>query len=199
MGRLEREHPGFTVRVSGLYPVSARTSLQMIRSLGASLTVAALLILATLAVATRSAKLGIVCVIPNLLPLGMVCLFLVASERPLQFTTVTVLAVVLGLAVDDTIHVLAGVRRAQKAGANIEAAVATTLESVGSSLVITTALLVAGFGAVGLSRAPLMSLFGWLVAGALLVALVADLLILPALLRVAFAPGRRFAIRETRS
>jgi predicted RND superfamily exporter protein len=189
LDRINQEHPGFSVRLSGLHPVSARTSLAMIDSLARSLAIAAVLIVATLAIAMRSARMGVVSVIPNLLPLSAICLFLAASGRPLQFTTVTVLTLVLALAVDDSIHLLAGFRRARKAGADTETAIMKTIGSVGDSLVITTALLVAGFGAVGLSKAPMMSLFGWLAAGALILALLADLIALPALLRIAY-PNR---------
>lgn len=186
-----QRHRGFAIRLNGLLPVSARTSLRMIGSLATSLAVAALLIAVTLCLAMRSVKLGLVSVVPNLLPLGAICLFLAASGRPLQFTTVSVLSIVLGLAVDDTIHMVAGFRRARRAGADVERAAAETVESVGGSLLLTTALLVSGFAAVGLSRAPLMSLFGGLASAALIVALVADLVVLPAWLRIVFATPDR--------
>lgn len=187
LAQVTHQLPGCEVTVNGLLPVTARTSLRMIGSLVKSLGVAAVFIFTTLAIATRSLRLGLVSILPNLLPLGAICLFLAFSGRPLQFTSVTVLTIVLGLAVDDTIHVLAWFQRLCRHGVDIETAIWKTYDSVGRSLVVTTALLVAGFGAVGLSRAPLMSLFGWLSAGALIVALITVFVLLPSLLRLVFA------------
>ena len=175
--------PGYVLAVSGLQAVSARASLQMIGALIGSLVVASLVIFVTLTAAVRSVRLGIISLVPNLLPLVAIGTYLVATDRPLQFTVVTLLTVVLGIAVDDTVHFLVAYRRVRASGAAVEDAIRETLDTVGVSLMITTGLLLTGFGAVGLSQAPQMALFGWLACLALVVALAADLLLLPALAR----------------
>ena len=168
--------------------MSARTSLRMIDALAVSLALACVVIFVAISLALRSIRLGLVTLPVNLLPLGAICLFLIAAARPLQFTNVTLLTVVLGIAVDDSIHFVVAFRRERAAGATAAGAIASALDTVGVSLVITTSLLLAGFGAVWLSKAPQMSLFGGLACLALLVALLADLLLLPALL-LRFSPA----------
>lgn len=188
LASLERDHAGFSFSLNGLLPVSARTSLRMIDALAMSLAIACVVIFVAISLALRSLRLGLVTLPVNLLPLGAICLFLVAASRPLQFTNVTLLTVVLGIAVDDSIHFVMAFRRKRTAGATAGQAIANALDTVGVSLVITTCLLFAGFGAVWLSEAPQMSFFGGLACLALLAALLADLLLLPALL-LEFSPA----------
>ncbi len=105
---------------------------------------------------------------------------------PLDLATVMVASIVLGLAVDSTIHTLAHHReRRREVGAR--AAVVEKLERAAPAYLLTAAILCAGFGVCGLSDFAPTARFGQLAAAALALSLVANLLLVPAL----FGGGER--------
>ena len=179
------DHPGFEIALSGLRVVTSRSSVRMIETLARSLGLAAIFIFVIIAVAFRSLRIGLVSIVPNVLPLAAIGAFLALSGRPLQFTSVTVFSVCLGIAVDDTIHLLVALRRERHRGGTALERVRRAVATVGPALVITTALLIVSFGAIFLSEMPLLRLFAVLCCSTFAIALVADLIFLPALL-VAF-------------
>ena len=170
--------------VAGLTVVSTQTSLGMIGDLNRSLGVAVLLICVILAVAFGSVRLGLISMVPNVLPLLGVGALLFVTGRPLQYTSVAVFAVGLGLAVDDTIHFLTAYRRGLATGRSIPESVRFSLETVGPALCATTALLVAGLATLWLGEMPMVQLFGLLMCALLVLALIADLVVLPAMLQI---------------
>ena len=97
-----------------------------------------------------------------------------------------VAAVVLGLAVDDAIHLLDAYRGRRAAGDAAPLALAASVRRVGRALVTTSLALSLGFSALALSPWQTVASFGSIAAIAILGALAANLLLLPALL-VAFA------------
>ncbi len=179
-------HPGYRIHLTGLLVVSAESSLTMIGALARSLGLAAALIFGVVMLAFRSVRLGVVSLLPNLFPLATVAALLVWIGHPLQYTSATVFGIALGIAVDDTIHLLSGFQRAQRQGLNAGAALRQSLCRAGSAVVITTVLLVAGFGTLLLSGLPKIRLFGALACAALGVALLCDLILLPAVTLLAF-------------
>lgn len=181
---------GISARVGGLTAVSTAASVRMIGDLGRSLGFAALVIFAAMALAFRSLTLALISLTPNLLPLLSAVAALVLLGIPLQYTGVAVLTIGLGIAVDDTIHFLVAWRR-HRTRVGREAAVRRTVRTVGQALVTTTGLLVVGLATLAISDLPTIRQFGLLMCLLLVVALVADLLALPAL-TILFdpAPGR---------
>ena len=107
----------------------------------------------------------------------------------LQLTTVIALTIAFGIAVDDTIHFLATYVRQRAAGLAPCAAIDHTLERIGPALVATTLIICAGTAVVMFSALPPVALFGTLTVITLIVALIGDLFVLPALL---VAGGRFF-------
>jgi predicted RND superfamily exporter protein len=183
------DYPELAVSVAGLAPEAARRSLELLPSMARSLAVAVLLILLVVALGLRDWRLAPAVVITNLLPLAALVYLLVLTGRPYQFTTLTLFTVALGLAVDDTLHALSALRRSRLEGNELQAALGIAYGRCGPALVLTTALLAAGFAAVATSPLPLVALFGCWLALAQLAALLADLVVLPALLAV--SPLRR--------
>jgi hypothetical protein len=111
--------------------------------------------------------------------------------RPLDVGSSMVAAVVLGIAVDDAIHILDRLRRQRQAGATRALAVHDGVRRVGRAVATTSFALALGFGALALSPWQSIASFGLLSAVAILGALVADLLVLPAFfLRLGGSPAR---------
>lgn len=179
---LETVHPGFRFQPTGSAVVVSRNLGQMILDLTSSLGLASVVIFITLSLAFRSLRIGLICLIPNALPLLLTASLLVWSGEPLRFAGVIVFCVCLGVAVDDTIHVVNRYRRELLVVGDVDEALRRSVQSVGSALVITTLVLLVGFSITLTSAIPGNRMFGILACCAIASALLGDLIVLPAML-----------------
>lgn len=178
---VREELPDLPVRVerTGRYPMVLAAQQRVLATMIASLSLTLGIVAAIFLLLLRSLRLTLVALVPNLWPVLCVLGAMGWLGVPLDGTTVMIAAVVMGLAVDDTLHTLGRFRREE--GEAARAAIAT-LEHTAPAHLLTTAMLAAGFGVCGLAGFVPIARFGALTALALALALVADLLLLPALL-----------------
>ena len=182
LAALEEKHPGFRFRLTGSTVVVSRNLGQMIVDLASSLGLASVVIFLTLTIVFRSVRIGLICLIPNALPLLFTAAILVWTGEPLRFAGVIVFCVCLGIAVDDTIHVINRFQRELRETGDVDEALRRSLQAVGSALLITTCVLVVGFSLTLTSEIPSNRLFGALSCIAIASALLGDLVVLPAML-----------------
>lgn len=133
----------------------------------------------------RSVRVAFLALPSNMLPLAVGYGLMGFMEWELDPTPAVVFTVALGIAVDDTIHLLARTREEQAEGADLENALRGAVLHSGRAVVITTVLLCIGFGLNALSSFPSMRVLGILGAVVIFVALLGDLFLLPAVLTVA--------------
>jgi hypothetical protein len=146
-------------------------------------SVALVLISLLLIIALRSVKIGLVSMVPNLVPaaMGFGLWGIFVGEIGLALSVVT--SMTLGIVVDDTVHFLSKYRRArQELGLSSRDAVRYAFTTVGRALLVTSVVLVAGFLVLYLSSFELNSGMGLLTAVVIALALLADFLFLPPLL-----------------
>lgn len=137
----------------------------------------------------RSLRVALIAIVPNIISIAVVLGTMGWLGIALDFMTITIAAVAMGIAVDDTIHY---VHRYLKECDGDGDAVVNTHRSVGYALLYTSLIIALGFGLLGFSDFIPSVLFGLLTALAMLTALLADLTVLPALLhRLAGATPRR--------
>ncbi len=172
----------FDLEITGIAALAATGSRHMIADLGRSLATAAAAVFAVIALLLRSVRLGLVSLVPNVAPIAMVAAMLVWLGEPLSYACVLVFTICLGLAVDDTVHVIMRFRRERAAGRDVDSALDATLGGTGRVLIATTLILAAGFAALTASATPMVVLLGALSCLAIVTALVFDLTFLPALL-----------------
>ncbi len=154
-----------------------------IRTMLNGTALAFLLIAATLVIALRSVRLGLISLIPNFVPVmitfGLWAIFV--GEIGIIASVIT--ATSLGLIVDDTVHVLSKYGRAKREHRlGTHDAVRFSFSHVGTALWVTTVILVAGFLVLGISPIKINSDLGILTAVTVSLALVLDFLLLPPLL-----------------
>jgi len=169
-------------KVSGFNVLMAFASTDIISSLRNGLMIAVFVNILIIGVAFKSWKIALLSIIPNFLPILGTEFYLYASGAGLQLTTVIALTIAFGIAVDDTIHFLAAYDRAKKSGVTHAKAVELALDRVGPALIATTLILCAGTFVIIFSALPQIALFGTLMVLTFILALLGDLLILPALL-----------------
>jgi predicted RND superfamily exporter protein len=161
-------------------------------SLIVSLTLALSVVTLLIGLFFRSVKLALVSLVPNVLPLVLPLGALGLVGIPLDGPAVLVVAVALGVCVDDTIHFFSKFYDARKSGSSLEHALRSAFRQVGSALTATTTILVAGFGVLILSDFRPNMLIGQLAIVMIGLAWIADFIVTPALLSlIERAPSNR--------
>jgi predicted RND superfamily exporter protein/outer membrane lipoprotein-sorting protein len=133
--------------------------------------------------ALRSFKIGAVSLVPNLLPLavgfGMWGLLIGTINMAASFA----FAACIGIIVDDTVHFLSKyVRARREKGYDAREAVRYAFNTVGTALLVTTVILVGGFGVLTMSTFQMNSFLGLLAVFVIGSALILDFILLPSLL-----------------
>ncbi len=130
----------------------------------------------------RSVKIGMLSMIPNLTPIFLTLGYMGWVGIDLDYTRLLMAPLAIGIAVDDTIHLLTRFHVEFKRLGNYAAALRVSMLHVGRALIGTTIILVMGFIVNVFHGMELQVIFGKLVAWTIFVALVADLFLMPALI-----------------
>lgn len=154
------------------------------------------LISGILVFALRSPRHGLISLVPNFVPAGMAFGIWSILVGQVGLAASVVAATSLGIIVDATVHFLSKYLRAlREKDASPEDAVRYAFSTVGTALWVTTGILIAGFIVLSLSAFKVNSDLGQLTALAIGSALVADFLLLPALLLT--VDGKKNRSQET--
>ena len=131
----------------------------------------------------KSLKTTLLVLIPNLLPLTVLAIFMSILDIPLDVTTAMITPIMLGIAMDDTIHLVYKYRRSKTVKGSPELRMNNAMRYTGSALFSTTIALVGGFLIIASSAVPSVRDFGLLCAVTVAIALITDVFYLPALLK----------------
>ncbi|TCK67896.1 hypothetical protein DFQ05_1679 [Winogradskyella wandonensis] len=121
--------------------------------------------------------------IPNLLPLTVLAILMSLLDIPLDVTTAMITPIMLGIAMDDTIHLVHKYRKSKRVQGTAEERMNKAMHYTGSALFSTTIALVGGFLIIASSATPSVRDFGLLCATTVAIALITDIFYLPALLK----------------
>jgi predicted RND superfamily exporter protein len=177
----EARAAGFTVAFAGEAYDGSRGLDRIVRSLG-SFTSAIVAIFVVMMLLFRSVRLGLLSIPPNLLPLAMTLAYMVLRGIALHAATVIVFTVTAGLLVDGATHVIARFREERAHGGTVEEVLFRTMATSGRGVVLSSLTLLLGYGALLFSAFEPVRLFGELSGVAIACALVAQLVLLPAVL-----------------
>ncbi|MAE69321.1 MAG: hypothetical protein CME06_02505 [Gemmatimonadetes bacterium] len=178
----EAEAIGLDAHITGKNQLYQRMNPYVVRAFVASICSAVLLMSVLLIGVYRSLYLGGMAMISNAVPLLIGAGLLVAIGRPLDIGTVVVFSTCLGIAVDYTIHFLTNFNRVRNTGREPEEAIAEVFTHTLPPLVVTTVILVSGFGVFAAASFIPNRYFGTMVAFILLVALATNATLVPAIL-----------------
>lgn len=173
---------GLDVYVTGKFLLFQRMMDYVVETFFKSVTMALFLVALLMAVIFKSIKLGLLSLVPNVLPLAFGGAFMKLMGIDLNIGSSLVASVCLGIAVDDTIHFLSNFYRYRSQGYSLDETIARIYTFTGSALMVTTVILVSGFGLYMLGDFIPNVNFGMLCAVILTFALIVDLVFLPALL-----------------
>lgn len=131
----------------------------------------------------KSLKTTLLVLIPNLLPLTVLAIFMSLLDIPLDVTTAMITPIMLGIAMDDTIHLVYKYRKSKTVIGSSESRMDSAMLYTGGALFSTTIALVGGFLIIASSAVPSVRDFGLLCAVTVAIALITDIFYLPALLK----------------
>ena len=179
-----RDHaPELEAPATGLSMVYAYISERNIRSMMLGTLIALVLISGIMLVVLRSVFVGLISLVPNVIPAAMAFGIWGFLEGEVNLSVSVVGAMTLGIIVDDTVHILTRYLRARRQlGLAPAEAVRYTVERVGIAVILTSVALILGFSMLATSGFAISGQMGLLSAITIFVALLADLTLLPALL-----------------
>nr|MCW1953836.1 MMPL family transporter [Flavobacteriia bacterium] len=128
-------------------------------------------------------KTSLLILLPNLLPLSVLAISMVALDIPLGVTTAMITPIMLGIVMDDSIHLLYHYKTKNNKLLSAKQRMSHSLHYNGKALLTATISLVAGFLVIATSAVPSVVDFGLLCAITVVSALLSDLFFLSALLK----------------
>ena len=174
--------PGFTTGVTGNAILLNRSADGIAGNQATQVGFAAGTIFLLICFAFRSLRLGVISMVPNIIPVLLFFGLLGLGLAPLSLPTSLIGCIAMGIAIDDTMHFLVAYRARRSAGATSEHAARECILEVGRPIVMTSIMLVVGFLVILASGFATLQEFGYLTAFTMALCLATDLILLPALL-----------------
>ena len=178
------------IRFTGLLTMAGRTINAVIYSLASSYVTSFLVIAPLMILMIGSIRLGLLSMLPNLVPVVVTLGLMGWLGMPLDAFTLLIGSIALGLAVDDTTHFLHNFRSFYEQTGDAVSAVRETLATTGQAMLFTSLVLSSGFFVYMFASMDNLFNFGLLSGFTILVACVAEIFLTPALLTLFARPAR---------
>ncbi len=168
--------------ITGMVTLFTRTAYAAIHSMVTSYLIAIVVISAMMMALLTSVRLGLIAMLPNLFPIVVALGFMGLIGFPLDLSSILVGSIAIGLSVDDTIHFMHHFRRYYNQYNEATVAIHHTLQTSGRAMLFTSIILSTGFFVFISSEMNNLISFGVITGAAIILALLADLLLAPALM-----------------
>lgn len=178
---IARIFPDQEVIITGTTILNADLTDKIVYSLAWSILLAITAITAIMVYMFKDFRLLIIALVPNILPLLMVGGLMGYLNLDIKPSTAVIFTIALGIAVDDSIHFLARFRVEYRRSGTFLPSLTTTTIRTGRAIIITSLILLSGFGTLITSTFTSTALMGALVCTTIFAALLADLFLLPSL------------------
>ncbi|MBS3757725.1 MAG: MMPL family transporter [Desulfobacterales bacterium] len=175
--------PEAKINITGGMPEYAALNHYVAKGQINSVCIALAVIALLMIIVFRNVRLGLIGLIPNITPLLVIGGFMGLTHTPLDFLTITIAPMILGLSVDDTIHFLDYIKSEYRFTQNYLQATSCALKVVGRALFTTTFVIVVAFSIYGFSDLNIMVNLGILVILGITSALLADYFVTPILIK----------------
>ena len=181
---LKDRFPDLKVQITGSFALMMRLADDISKNQFKSLAIAAVVISLLLMVTLGSLQAGVMSIIPNLIPATLAFGLMGLLGVPLDTDTLMIAPLIIGIAVDDTIHFISHYRMSLAQNHNMKLALVETIKEVGQAVTFTTLILGCGFLMLTFSDYLGLAKIGGFGSLAIFVALLCDLLFFPALIMV---------------
>jgi len=174
--------PHQQVVVTGMVPLLINTFSNAVYSSIKSYFIAGLAIALMMMLILGSIRLGLLSMIPNVLPIVAGLFLMYLASMALDIFTLLIGSIAIGMAVDDTIHFMHNFKRYYKRYGDSQKAIEETFFTTGKAMFITSVVLASGFLTYAISSMHSIQNFGILTAFIIVCALISDLFLAPALM-----------------
>ena len=181
---LKSRYPNMQVQITGSFALMMKLADELSHSQFKSLAIAAVVISALLMLTLGSLQAGVMSIIPNLIPATLAFGLMGLLDVPLDTDTLIIAPLIIGIAVDDTIHFISHYRMALVETNSMKAALRDAIKEVGQAVTFTTLILGCGFFMLSFSDHLGLVKIGTFGSLAIFVALLCDLLFFPALIMI---------------
>ena len=201
----EANFPEARITMTGMMALLFRTISNVIISMAKSYAIALSVITLLMILLIGRVRIGLLSMVPNLTPILIMLGLMGAMSIPMDLFTLMVASIAIGLAVDDTIHFMHNFRRYYEQTGDPVTAVHETLQTTGRAMLVTSIVLSLGFFIYIFATMKSVAQFGVLTGITILMALLADYLIAPALMVTVNRPkesavsSSEFRVPSTRS
>jgi len=186
MPGLDTEH----VRLSGLLVLYNNMLQSLFNSQILTLGITVLILSGMFLVLFRSLKIALIAMLPNVLSVAVVLGFMGWMNIPLDMMTITIAAIGIGIAVDNTIHYIHRFKHEFQKDRNYTRTMHRCHQSIGHAMYYTSVTIIIGFAILAMSNFIPSVYFGLLTGLAMFIALLAALTLLPRLLILGKAFGK---------
>jgi predicted RND superfamily exporter protein len=183
----QTQNPELEVYLTGTMALMMRMADEVATSQFASFSLALGVISVIMVITLGSFQAGAIAMIPNVIPALLGFGLMGLLNVPLDTDTILIAPLIIGLAVDDTIHFMTHYRVELIRTKNIEQALASAIREVGQAVMFTTMVLGLGFALLSFSDYLGMAKLGFFGSLAIFIALLCDLFLIPALI-IVFKP-----------
>ena len=173
----------YTLKVNGFAAVYTQLNRFIVNTQLNSFLAAFFAAFLCLFVFVKRSRIALLVLLPNLIPLALLVLVMVFWDIPLGVTTAMITPIMIGIAMDDTIHLMYNYKRYKAMSMSTVDAMNQAIIYTAPALFASSLALIAGFLVIASSAVPAVKVFGILCAIAVCAALLMDLLFLPALLK----------------
>jgi len=181
---LKDRYPNLDVEITGTFAMMMRLADDLSRNQFKSLAIAAVVISSLLMVTLGSLQAGAMSIVPNLIPATLAFGLMGLFGIPLDTDTLMIAPLIIGIAVDDTIHFISHYRMSLAENNDMQLALVETIKEVGQAVTFTTLILGFGFFMLTFSDYLGLAKIGGFGSLAIFVALLCDLLFFPALIMI---------------
>ncbi|MBO9699904.1 MAG: MMPL family transporter [Sporocytophaga sp.] len=184
VSKIKKKYPDTFVSVTGGFALAMKTADYLTQNEFKSFGLALFVISIILLLVFGSFKAGLISIIPNLIPSVLTFGIMGWFEVPLDFFTMMLAPVIIGVSVDDTSTFISQYRLEVLKDGNIKRALKHTMKESGQAIVFTSLILGLGFGIMSIAESTGTANVGKFGSLAIFAGLLCDLFLLPALIMV---------------
>jgi predicted RND superfamily exporter protein len=184
LDQIKQKYPDAKVSITGMLALMMQGAEYLTASELQSFTASIVMVSMVLLILFGSIKAGVIALVPNLIPTVLAYGGLGLLDMPLDVTTMMIAPIIIGIAVDDTVHFITHYRSEVATDGNIRRALDATISQTGQSIAFTTLVLGLGFGTMGFASNAGVANLGIFGGLAIIVGLLNDLFLLPAMIMV---------------
>jgi len=182
MAKLKTKYPKAEVSITGIFALAMQAAQYITENQVITFGIALVAVSVILLLVFGSFKVGMIALIPNLIPALLTLGLLGITGVPLDFFTMMLAPIIIGISIDDTVHFISSYQMQLAEDGDVNAALQRTMAEAGPGVVFTALILGLGFGIMAIASAAGTSNMGKFGALAIFMGLLNDLFLLPALL-----------------